>query len=206
MVVLKGQREDENSAFKYLLVSALRVCDPDTVLISSGFYANRFWECKMDTILLDLLKNKDIELCGKSSYINRLANDLGNDLGDPKRVNAIQLHPDADWHRNEIYFIKKDRICALIVGSSSCTKRDLDIDDSDPQKASYNLNTDIMICDDAYAKDIDRYFFGDRKNGERPGIFEDFPDLNLEKLPVSHTDNLLDEMARNTRAQINKYR
>lgn len=61
------------------------------------------------------------------------------------------------------------------------------------------------MCDDSYAEEVNSYFFGDSE-GKR-GILEDYPDFGhgLEQFPIFRVDNLLDEMTKNTKEQINKY-
>ena len=155
MKMFIGQRLNARSIFKEFLVCVLQVCDPDEVLISSGFYSNEFWNC--DPRLISLLRNKNITLSGQQQYIRRLNAELATVLGPSSNVTSqiLPLLPsDPAWHKNEIHFIKDDKTIAIIMGSSSCTARDLDQDFTDPTKPPYNINTDILICSDSNAEDI----------------------------------------------------
>ncbi len=205
MEVFVGQRKNEISVFKLFLISALKICNPDTVLISSGFYTDEFWNC--DSNLRTALENKDIFIAGKTKKGHYDINDLGRKLGkaliNPSRVTACPLDSlDAGWGKNEISLIKKNKTEALIMGSSNCAIADLDCYYG---SRFHKINTDILICDDSYVKEINSYFFGDMERGEKPGICEDYPELDLGELPIIREENLLDAITKNTKDQINLF-
>ena len=135
------------------------MCDPDEVWISSGFYYNNFWNTHDNAgdSLGDLLSGRGVVLVGdpRINDISRLKNDLLSNLGFGTAVGAyVHNDPDSNLRSNEIQFYKDHRSIAGIVGSSSCTERDLEYYRTRNSNTDFDIQTDMIYFDSSFDDDI----------------------------------------------------
>lgn len=159
-MIIARRKAREFSPFKYFFKTLIKVCDPDEVWISSGFYYNNFWNTHDNAgdTLRDLLSGRSVVLVGDPRIINdipRLKNDLLNDLGAGATVRAFTHNePDSNLRSNDIQLYKDNRDIAGIVGSSSCTTRDLDIYQKRDSSTVFDIQTDMIYFDPSFDNDI----------------------------------------------------
>lgn len=158
-MIIARRKAREFSPFKYFFKTLIKVCDPDEVWISSGFYYNYFWNTNDNAgdKLKDLLSGRSVVLVGDPRIINdipRLKNELLKDLGTGAAVRAFTHNkPDSNLHSNDIQLYKDNRDIAGIVGSSSCTTRDLDIYKK-RDSTVFDIQTDVIYFDPSFDNDI----------------------------------------------------
>ena len=158
-MIIARRKAREFSPFKYFFKTLIKVCDPDEVWISSGFYYDDFWKTNDNAgdKLKDLLSGRSVVLVGDPRIINdipRLKNELLKDLGAGATVRAFTHNePDSNLQSNDIQLYKDNRDIAGIVGSSSCTTRDLDIYKK-RDSTVFDIQTDVIYFDPSFDNDI----------------------------------------------------
>lgn len=158
-MIIARRKARKFSPFKYFFKTLIKVCDPDEVWISSGFYYDDFWKTNDNPgdTLGDLLSGRSVVLVGDPRNIKNipgLKNELLKDLGAGATVRAFTHNkPDSNLQSNDIQLYKDNRDIAGIVGSSSCTTRDLDIYKK-RDSTVFDIQTDVIYFDPSFDNDI----------------------------------------------------
>ena len=161
-VVVARRIAKDVSVFKTFIKGILKVCDPDEVWISSGYYYRNFWYTndKGTDTLTDLLKNRKVVLVGDPRITKDIKNfkyGLQKAIGSGTVEIYVYEQADSNFRANEIHFFKNNRDVAFIVGSSSCTKRDLDFYRTKNSNTDFDIQSDVVKFDSLYDADMMTY-------------------------------------------------